>query len=85
MSTAIGTAADMVAAIANAATSAWAGTRGWLSAPQVARRLGYSRQRIHQLIQAGKIPARRLGPKGDWRVPMEWVRAQLSPVIKRGL
>lgn len=52
--------------------------RGWLSAPQVAKRLGYSRSRIHQLIQAGKIPAHRLGPKGDWRIAASWVQEQLA-------
>lgn len=66
-----------------AVPSAWTGTRGWMSAGQVARRLGYSRQRIHQLIVAGEIPARRIGPRGKWMVPLEWVRSQIVTVVRR--
>lgn len=66
----------------------WVGTRGWMTTGQAARRLGYSRQTLLRWCEAGEIPGARKRPgkgrkSGDWRIPIEWVREQISPVVRR--
>lgn len=56
--------------------------RGWVSATVAAGLLGVSRQRIHQLLKAGRIPGAFLmdcGDKGEvWCVPRKELTPQLT-------
>ena len=35
---------------------------GWLTVLEAAERLGVNRQRVHQFIKAGRLPATKFGP-----------------------
>lgn len=66
-------------------TEEWSGEGGWMSTSTAAEKLGYTRQRIHQLIVEGKIPAKRIGT-GRYQIPVEWMRAHLkktAPIRRR--
>lgn len=56
--------------------------RGWVSATVAASLLGVSRQRVHQLLKAGRIPGAFLmdcGDKGEvWCVPRKELTSQLT-------
>lgn len=56
--------------------------RGWVSATVAAGLLGVSRQRVHQLLKAGRIPGAFLmdcGDKGEvWCVPRKELTSQLT-------
>lgn len=67
------------------APNPWVGSRGWMTTGQAARRLGYSRQTILLWCRDGTIHGAIRSPKGkgEWRVPLEWVRERLSPVVRR--
>lgn len=56
--------------------------RGWVSATVAAGLLGVSRQRVHQLLKAGRIPGAFLmdcGDKGEvWCIPRKELTSQLT-------
>lgn len=65
------------------APNPWVGSRGWMTTGQAARRLGYSRKTLLRWCQDGTIGGAVCSPKGEWRIPMEWVLSRLSPVVRR--
>lgn len=76
MSTAAGTAGHVT-------PDPFVGSRGWMSTGRAAKRLGYSRKTLWRMCSAGEIPGARRLPGGDWRIPLEWVRAQIPAVVRR--
>jgi len=47
--------------------------RGFVGTGEVAERFGLTVERIGQLIDEGKIDARRFGDRGHWRIRVEEV------------
>lgn len=60
--------------------------RGWVSATVAGRLLGVSRQRVHQLLKAGRITGAFLMDVGDgrelWCVPRDNIQAALTRPLK---
>lgn len=58
----------------------------WLTTGQVARALGYDRKTVWRKCVDGTIPAHQIGDEGEWRIPAEWVEAQVAKVkpVRRG-
>ena len=50
-----------------------AGDREYLSPQQVADRLGFSRQHVVRLINAGELPAEKLANSSYWKIPVATV------------
>ena len=54
-----------------------------LTCAEVGRKLGCSRQNVHQRVKKGSIPSS-VGPAGEVGVPIEWVKELLEARDLRG-
>ncbi len=57
-------------------------TREWLSAPEAAAELGFSRDTINRLLQAGRLPGYQATPGGHWRIKRQVIE-DLKRVAER--
>lgn len=56
----------------------------YVSTVEAGRKLGRARETIYRWCKAGKIPgARQLVARGEWEVPVAWLRGLLGAVKRR--
>ncbi len=55
----------------------------YISAKEAAAKIGVTERWVQQLCKDGRVEgAQRLGEKGVWLVPLQWVRARMEAAQK---